>query len=39
MGDTDVDAMPVLEYGKLISIVTRTDLIAAMARGIARAEV
>ncbi|MBT9372623.1 HPP family protein [Rhizobium sp. CSW-27] len=39
MGDTDVDAVPILEYGKLIGIVTRTDLIAAMARGIARAEV
>ncbi|MBU2329788.1 MAG: HPP family protein [Alphaproteobacteria bacterium] len=37
MGDTDVDAVPVLEYGKLIGIVTRTDLIAAMAREIARA--
>lgn len=39
MGDTDVDAVPILEYGKLIGIVTRTDLIAAMARGIAREEV
>ncbi|THV21000.1 CBS domain-containing protein [Peteryoungia ipomoeae] len=39
MGDTDVDAVPILEYGKLIGIVTRTDLIAAMARGLARAEV
>ena len=37
MGDTDVDAVPVLEYGKLIGIVTRTDLIAAMARETARA--
>jgi CBS domain-containing membrane protein len=36
MGDGDVDAVPVLEYGKIIGIVTRTDLIAAMARGIAR---
>lgn len=36
MGDRDVDAVPVLEYGKLIGIVTRTDLIAAMARSIAR---
>ena len=39
LGDTDVDAVPILEYGKLIGIVTRTDLIAAMARGIARADV
>jgi CBS domain-containing membrane protein len=39
MGDTDVDAVPILEYGKLIGIVTRTDLIAAMAREIARADV
>jgi CBS domain-containing membrane protein len=36
MGDGDVDAVPVLEYGKIIGIVTRTDLIAAMARRIAR---
>jgi CBS domain-containing membrane protein len=39
LGDTDVDAVPILEYGKLIGIITRTDLIAAMARGIARADV
>lgn len=36
MGDRDVDAVPVLEYGRLIGIVTRTDLIAAMARSIVR---
>lgn len=36
MGDRDVDAVPVLEYGRLTGIVTRTDLIAAMARSIAR---
>ena len=36
MGDRDVDAVPVLDCGKLIGIVTRTDLIAAMARRIAR---
>ena len=36
MGEGDVDAVPVLEYGKIIGIVTRTDLIAAMARRIAR---
>jgi CBS domain-containing membrane protein len=39
MGDTDVDAVPVLEYGKLVGIVTRTDLVAAMARGLARTDV
>lgn len=36
MGDGDVDAVPVLEYGAIIGIVTRTDVIAAMARRIAR---
>jgi CBS domain-containing membrane protein len=36
MGDSDVDAVPILEYGKLIGIVTRTDLIAALARKLAR---
>lgn len=36
MGDGDVDAVPVLEYGTIIGIVTRTDVIAAMARRIAR---
>ncbi|MCO6187895.1 HPP family protein [Rhizobium sp. L1K21] len=36
MGDGEVDAVPILEYGKIIGIVTRTDLIAAMARGITR---
>ncbi|WP_075293222.1 HPP family protein [Pararhizobium arenae] len=39
MGDTDVDAVPILEYGKLIGIVTRTDLIATLARGIARSKI
>ncbi|MCJ8240662.1 HPP family protein (plasmid) [Rhizobium sp. SSM4.3] len=38
MGDTDVDAVPILEYGKLIGIVTRTDLIAALARSMVRTE-
>jgi CBS domain-containing membrane protein len=31
MADGDVDAVPVLEHGKIIGIVTRTDLIAALA--------
>ncbi|MCJ8240720.1 CBS domain-containing protein (plasmid) [Rhizobium sp. SSM4.3] len=39
MGDTDVEAVPILENGKLIGIVIRTDLIAAMARGLARESV
>lgn len=38
MGDGDIDAVPVLEYGAIIGIVTRTDVIAAMARRIARAD-
>jgi len=32
MADGDVDAVPVLEYGRISGIVTRTDMIAAMAR-------
>ncbi|MEY8827955.1 HPP family protein [Sedimentitalea sp. XS_ASV28] len=32
MADGDVDAVPVLEHGRVTGIVTRTDLIAAMAR-------
>ncbi|MGR3322200.1 MAG: HPP family protein [Pseudooceanicola sp.] len=32
MADGDVDAVPVIERGVIIGIVTRTDLIAAMAR-------
>lgn len=28
----DVDAVPVLERGRMVGIVTRTDLIAALAR-------
>ncbi|WP_341485638.1 HPP family protein [Thioclava sp. GXIMD4215] len=32
MADGDVDAVPVLEHGKIAGIVTRTDLIAALAR-------
>ncbi len=36
MADGATDAVPVLEYGKLVGIVTRTDLIAALARHAAR---
>ena len=36
MADGDVDAVPVLHRGGLVGIVTRTDLIAAMARTMAR---
>ncbi len=36
MADGDVDAVPVLDHGKIIGIVTRTDLIAALARRTAR---
>ncbi|MGR3425660.1 MAG: CBS domain-containing protein [Pseudooceanicola nanhaiensis] len=32
MADGDVDAVPVLERGRTVGIVTRTDLIAALAR-------
>ena len=32
MADGDVDAIPVLERGRIVGIVTRTDLIAALAR-------
>ena len=32
MADGEVDAVPVLERGRIVGIVTRTDLIAAMAR-------
>jgi CBS domain-containing membrane protein len=38
MGDSDVDAVPILDYGKLIGIVTRSDLIAALARNLARSK-
>ncbi|WP_407696773.1 HPP family protein [Sedimentitalea xiamensis] len=37
MADGDTDAVPVLEYGKIVGIVTRTDLVAALARSAARA--
>lgn len=36
MADGDTDAVPVLEYGKIVGIVTRTDLVAALARRTAR---
>ena len=32
MADGDVDAVPVLERGRMVGIVTRTDLMAALAR-------
>ncbi|MDU9006838.1 HPP family protein [Sedimentitalea todarodis] len=38
MADDDVDAVPVLEHGRVTGIVTRTDLIAAMARKAVRGE-
>ena len=37
MADGEVDAVPVLEHGRIIGIVTRTDLIAALAREVVRA--
>lgn len=36
MADGATDAVPVVEYGKVVGIVTRTDLIAALARRAAR---
>lgn len=38
MADGDTDAVPVVTYGKLVGIVTRTDLVAALARRAARAD-
>ncbi|MFY2824559.1 HPP family protein [Ruegeria sp. MALMAid1280] len=36
MAIEDVDAVPVLEHGRIVGIVTRTDLIAALARAAVR---
>lgn len=36
MADGAVDAVPVLDYGRIVGIVTRTDLVAALARLVAR---
>lgn len=36
LADGNVDAVPVLEHGRIVGIVTRTDLIAALARRSAR---
>jgi CBS domain-containing membrane protein len=36
MADGDVDAVPVIEHGAITGIVTRTDLIAALARSVVR---
>lgn len=37
MADGDTDAVPVVVHGKIVGIVTRTDLIAGLARSAARA--
>ena len=37
MAEGDTDAVPVLEYGKIVGIVTRTDLVAALARSAVQA--
>lgn len=36
MADGEVDAVPVIEHGRIVGIVTRTDVIAAMARKLVR---
>ncbi|SFE20516.1 HPP family protein [Roseivivax sediminis] len=36
MADGDVDAVPVVEYGRVVGMVTRTDLIGALARSAVR---
>ncbi len=38
MADGEVDAVPVLDYGRIAGIVTRTDMMAALARGVVRGE-
>ena len=38
MADGDTDAVPVLEYGRIVGIVTQTDLISALARETLRPE-
>ena len=38
MAEGDTDAVPVLEYGKIVGIVTQTDLVVALARSAARAK-
>ncbi len=38
LSDGEVDAVPVLNAGNVVGVVTRTDLIAAMARTVARSE-
>jgi len=37
LADGGTDAVPIIEYGKIVGIVTRTDLVAALARSAARA--
>jgi CBS domain-containing membrane protein len=39
MADGETDAVPILRYGRIVGIVTRTDLIAALARSTARQNV
>lgn len=36
VADGETDAVPVLEYGRIVGIVTRTDLVAALARSAVR---
>lgn len=36
MADGDIDAVPIVEHGKIVGIVTRADLVAALARSAAR---
>jgi len=39
MADGETDAVPILRYGRIVGIVTRTDLIAALARSTARQDI